>query len=303
VSTLRLLPLIIFRKSSWQQIKELHLRGATWSTKSIPRRSPSSARVLRVHPSSEAIQVYHLITRSHRCWVFVLLLRCWFFPLTSAQQAQTAAPQQYRIQDLQPCSLSTVDLTQLGPNDVLDPCIMFEIRPVRGGGATSAVESNTTSLIPLVQVTPSNCGNQRDGAVTAVQKMNADTSGKGVPIGFYEDHFVQFTLTSVIAGNPANLTEDEYNLRHDQYGKTGSDQCIVYEDILLTAGILVFGYVASSISWILSIGFSVRMVWNRQDPIVKVSQIEFLALIFVGAIISSSLWLRVSKLESVKIRR
>ena len=96
------------------------------------------------------------------------------------------AQQDYRYEDLLPCSLSTVEMTQLGPNDVLDPCIIFDVRPLSGGGATAAV-SNTSSVIPLVQVTPSNCGNQRDGAVTAIQKLNGDTGGLGVPVGFNKD--------------------------------------------------------------------------------------------------------------------
>jgi hypothetical protein len=143
------------------------------------------------------------------------LLGACLIALFSLPLSGVNAQRDYQISDLLPCSLSTVELAKLGPNDVLEPCIVFNIRPLSGGGAT-AVADNQTSLIPLVQVTPSNCGNQRDGAVTAVQKVNADSMGLGMAIGFNQDHHVQFTLTSVIAGNPASLSEQEYDRRHDQ---------------------------------------------------------------------------------------
>jgi hypothetical protein len=162
-------------------------------------------------PRSSVLRVYN-IPKLHEWVVFTLLLLS--LP-SSSVLVLVSAQRDYQFSDLLPCSLSTVELAQLGPNDVLEPCIVFQIRPLSGGGAT-ALADNTTSLLQLVQVTPSNCGNQRDGAVTAVQKLNADSSGQGFAIGFKQDHHVQFTLTSVIAGNPASLTEDEYDRRHDQ---------------------------------------------------------------------------------------
>ena len=117
--------------------------------------------------------------------------------------ATTRAQRNYSLEELHLCELSTVELNQLGPNDVLEPCIIFKVQPDE--------EVNST-LIPLVQVTPSNCGNHRDGAVTAVRKLNEE----GWKIGFYEDHLVKFSLISVIAGNSAALTVEEYDRRHQQ---------------------------------------------------------------------------------------
>ena len=114
------------------------------------------------------------------------------------------AQRSYRFEDLLPCPLSSLEMSGLQPNDVLEPCILYEVTPVD--------LDNSTSVIPLVQVTPSNCANHRDGAFASVQIMN-DAS---VTIGFQEDHRVMFSLTSVVAGNPAALTVEEYELRHEQ---------------------------------------------------------------------------------------
>ena len=64
--------------------------------------------------------------------------------------------------------------------------------------------------------------------------------------------------------------------------------CIVRDDNLLPNGIITFGYLATCTTWILSICFIFWLVFHRQDPVVKVSQIEFLLLICIGAICSSS---------------
>jgi hypothetical protein len=127
----------------------------------------------------------------------------------------------YIFADLESCALSTTELAALGPEDELEPCIVFEIIPV-----APLIEQdvhNTTlssSLITMVQVTPSNCNNHRDGPTTAINFLNADNDGRGVAIGFKEDHYVQFHFVSAVAGNPANLSEDEYARRHDQILKS-----------------------------------------------------------------------------------
>lgn len=51
---------------------------------------------------------------------------------------------------------------------------------------------------------------------------------------------------------------------------------------------LVFGYIIVGITWMLSLGFIGWLLYYRDDPIVKVSQINFLSIICVGTIISSS---------------
>ena len=76
----------------------------------------------------------------------------------------------YTYSELLPCELNTVQLTALGPDTNVEPCIVAEVYPFQ----TIGVDQNKTSVISLVQVTPTNCGNNRDGPVTGVQKLNSD---------------------------------------------------------------------------------------------------------------------------------
>ena len=135
--------------------------------------------------------------------------------LVAAQEADsTLITTNYEYSSLRQCTLSTKELAALGPDDELEPCVIHEVLPYQW--ASSNDPSLTSSVIPIVQVTPSNCHNHRDGAVTGVESINSDNGGKGVPIGFTKKHFVRFHLISVIAGNPTNLSEEEYDRRHDQ---------------------------------------------------------------------------------------
>lgn len=118
--------------------------------------------------------------------------------------------QNYTYEDLQPCSLNTVEISKLGSEDSIEPCIIFDVQQ----DTPLNIFEEKSSRIAFVQVTPSNCGNHRDGAATGVQFLNADNDGKGITIGFYQDHYVNFHLVSVVAGNPASLSEEEYNRRH-----------------------------------------------------------------------------------------
>ena len=71
-------------------------------------------------------------------------------------------------------------------------------------------------------------------------------------------------------------------------GNTGSSFCVQEQDNLLTNGILAFGYTAVTITWLLSFLFMTWLMVNREDPVVRISQIEFLTIVCVGAIVSSS---------------
>lgn len=122
------------------------------------------------------------------------------------------AQKNYTFADLKPCSLDTVEISKLAPDDDLEPCIIAEVYPFQ----TIGLSENQTTVLSMVQVTPSNCGNHRDGSVTGVQSINGDNGGKGIAVGFNKDHFVQFYFVGVVAGNPASLTEGEYDRRHDQ---------------------------------------------------------------------------------------
>jgi hypothetical protein len=135
---------------------------------------------------------------------------CLFLLLLQTVQAQTKT--NYTFGDLQTCGLDTVAISKLGPTDDLEPCIIAQVHPFQIRG----LNDSQTSIISMVQVTPSNCGNHRDGSVTGARVLNADNGGRGVAIGFNQDHFVQIQFVSVIAGNPASLSEGEYDRRHDQ---------------------------------------------------------------------------------------
>lgn len=71
-------------------------------------------------------------------------------------------------------------------------------------------------------------------------------------------------------------------------GLTGRDACDAVDDNLLSSGILVFGYFMVAVSWLLGVSFLIWIWIYRDDPVVKVSQVQFLILICIGAMISSS---------------
>ena len=68
----------------------------------------------------------------------------------------------------------------------------------------------------------------------------------------------------------------------------GRNVCVVEDENLISSGLLAFGYTATGISWFLGLFFLGWIFKHRKENLVKVSQIEFLVLICVGAIISSS---------------
>jgi hypothetical protein len=162
--------------------------------------------------------------------------------LAYSQSAQTETLKDYSYQDLKQCSMSSPQLAELGLEDDLEPCVIYEVLPtfiedelqyqiLQPKGPIYGTYGQT-SVISMVQVTPSNCFNHRDGAPTGVNLLNQDNDGKGVAIGFSSNgsdqstqhdseqethqYYVQFHFVSVVAGNPAALSEEEYNRRHGQ---------------------------------------------------------------------------------------
>lgn len=69
---------------------------------------------------------------------------------------------------------------------------------------------------------------------------------------------------------------------------TGATVCKAYEENLVGNGLLVFGYLAMSLVFVVAGGSIAWTIRHRNDPIVQIGQIEFLLLICVGSIISSS---------------
>ena len=127
-----------------------------------------------------------------------------------AQPLGDKSLQNYTFADLAPCTLTSLELTQLGADEYVEPCILAHVQPM------VPPKSNRSALVTSVQVTPVGCASHRDGAVTAAHVLNADNDNQGVAIGFQQDYHVQFQHVSVIAGNPAQLGTEEYNRRHSQ---------------------------------------------------------------------------------------
>eukprot|EP00521_Asterionellopsis_glacialis_P009047 CAMPEP_0195283310 /NCGR_PEP_ID=MMETSP0707-20130614/1897_1 /TAXON_ID=33640 /ORGANISM="Asterionellopsis glacialis, Strain CCMP134" /LENGTH=975 /DNA_ID=CAMNT_0040342455 /DNA_START=118 /DNA_END=3045 /DNA_ORIENTATION=- len=70
--------------------------------------------------------------------------------------------------------------------------------------------------------------------------------------------------------------------------KEGQESCTIIKENLLPGPILVFAYIGVAIVWLLSAVFIYWIIKNKTDPVVRIGQPEFLILICVGAIISSS---------------
>lgn len=110
------------------------------------------------------------------------------------------------------CNLTTQEMVELGPTDVVEPCVLFDIQPKR----TQIIPDRST-VISLVQVTPATaCRDARDGATTSVELLNALDDHQGLTIGFHNDFHVQFRLVSIIAGNADQLGATEYGVQHER---------------------------------------------------------------------------------------
>lgn len=102
--------------------------------------------------------------------------------------AEDDAPFDRQISGLSKCSQTSLELWGLGPNDPLEPCILYDI----GASATGSVGENParSTTVTLVQVTPSRCHDHRDGVVTGVIKLNEANEGRGIAIGHFKDFHV-----------------------------------------------------------------------------------------------------------------
>ena len=110
------------------------------------------------------------------------------------------------------CNLTTQEMVQLSPQDVVEPCILFDIQPKR-----TQIIPYRSAVIPLVQVTPATaCRDARDGATTSIELLNALDDHQGLTIGFNTDFHVQFRLVSIIAGNADQLGATEYGVQHER---------------------------------------------------------------------------------------
>lgn len=71
-------------------------------------------------------------------------------------------------------------------------------------------------------------------------------------------------------------------------GRSGEIQCYYQQDNLISTGVRIFGYCLVGINWCLGLWFLGWLVRWRDDIIAKIAQVPFMALICIGAIISSS---------------
>jgi hypothetical protein len=156
--------------------------------------------------------------------------------LNVAAQSSTTL-QNVTFSSLNRCPVSSLSMSKYGPEDALDPCIVYDIRDsmfetelssllnapsiskmVDAMGLRESINNDenedTISEITLVQVTPSLCNNHRDGATVSVRKMNAANDGKGMAIGYNRDHYVKFRLISIVGGNNKNTSDEFYTEVH-----------------------------------------------------------------------------------------
>ena len=113
--------------------------------------------------------------------------------------ASLSITQSVSYNDLQPCTLSTHELES--HDEPLRPCIAWYLAPP---------PTNASSLVTVIQVTPLQCANHRDGAPAAVELLNSENDDRGAAIGYNKDHYVQFRLVSVVVGN----SNGDYDVEH-----------------------------------------------------------------------------------------
>eukprot|EP00985_Skeletonema_marinoi_P012323 scaffold5928_cov128-Skeletonema_marinoi.AAC.1 len=121
--------------------------------------------------------------------------------------------------NLPPCPATSYAISQYGPETPLSACILYDLNPRSDDAlfvnstinSTNAIGEPSFTEVGLVQVTPSGCHNHRDGANTAISKLNNDNDGRGVAIGYFGTTFFKFRLISIIGGNSNNIGNDAYS--------------------------------------------------------------------------------------------
>eukprot|EP00984_Skeletonema_dohrnii_P029715 scaffold20560_cov93-Skeletonema_dohrnii-CCMP3373.AAC.3 len=123
--------------------------------------------------------------------------------------------------NLPPCPATSYEISQYGPETPLSACILYDLNPLNDdalfvNSTNAADEPSSFTEVGLVQVTPSGCHNHRDGANTAISKLNNDNDGRGVAIGHFGTSYIKFRLISIIGGNNNNIGNDAYSVVHEQ---------------------------------------------------------------------------------------
>ena len=84
------------------------------------------------------------------------------------------------------CHINSLEASRLPNENNLDPCVLHYLEPIPNNNNNTTTNSNTTTtttILTLVQVTPHNCPDHRDGAVVGVTVVNNDNNGLGYSIG------------------------------------------------------------------------------------------------------------------------
>eukprot|EP00985_Skeletonema_marinoi_P006921 scaffold3024_cov115-Skeletonema_marinoi.AAC.7 len=126
--------------------------------------------------------------------------------------------------NLPPCPATSYEISQYGPETPLSACILYDLNPRSDDAlfvnstinSTNAAGQPSFTEVGLVQVTPSGCHNHRDGANTAISKLNNDNDGRGVAIGHFGTSYIKFRLISIIGGNNNNIGNDAYSAVHEE---------------------------------------------------------------------------------------
>jgi hypothetical protein len=71
-------------------------------------------------------------------------------------------------------------------------------------------------------------------------------------------------------------------------GRSGATQCIAHNPQMLSLSVRIVGLILVIIVWLSAAGCLKWLIKFRNDPVVKIGQIQFLVIICVGAVISSS---------------
>jgi hypothetical protein len=107
------------------------------------------------------------------------------------------------FQSLLPCNMTSLELALLPIKSRVEPCIAWDI---------GSKKNESDALITVVQVTPPTCSNHRDGAPTAVLRLNAENYNHGTAIGYNQNKFFQIRFISVISGTIDDDKSDRKNL-------------------------------------------------------------------------------------------
>jgi hypothetical protein len=159
--------------------------------------------------------IRRITIRQHALTAFIIFIVPFFSMGAAAQSTMSSANLSFT--SLEMCSDSSYNMSKYGSEDVLAPCILYDIRDFSHSDpdfVSDSIDADNTSEITLVQVTPSDCNNHRDGAATAVKLLNANNDGMGIAIGYYQDHYVKFRLVSIVGGNTKNISDDAYREDH-----------------------------------------------------------------------------------------